>query len=404
MRQASIKTASEQTESSKRIIAFSEAIIHSSSAIERTYWQKQFATYLRKLLASAQQQSIVTALDYLLQQNDITYDVCIDEVESCCETHEIVHNGIIYDIQLIAAPILAWTRFSIASGQLPAPLYQALLQEMKETIFADGVQFYLSPMLYAIEQLPQDYHAVNVLTEKLGKVALGLDKGISTITEQDTAPFLADTRYLISAVAVPRGKPFFQWQEVDSPLHIEEFKRKQLKVWGKKVSSLITSFLVGCHVDILLPQAYFLSCREADKFIRPISIKATLFYLTQALQVPEAKLHVNIAKCSRTLDNTMIDEFRVGFSLGDSDEVLYGIIWPLYDEENSDSSDEEESLSPLETLTALLEESGVTHIKQFAEVFAAEFCEDCKAPLFPNKNGELVHTDMPEEIQHQQLH
>lgn len=404
MRQASIKTASEQTESSKRIIAFSEAIILSSSIIEREFWQKQFAAYLRKLLANSQQQSIVTALDYLLQQNDVTYDICIDEVESCCETHEIKHEGIIYDVQLVAAPILTWTRFSIASGKLPAPLYQALTQELKDSILASDVQFYMSPILYAIEQLPQDYQAVNLLTEKMGKMALGLDNTLTVANEMETAPFLADTRYLISAVVTPKGKPLFKWQEVDSPLHIEESKRKQLKLWGKKVSTLITSFLVGCHVDILLPQAYFLSCREADKHIRPISIKATLFYLTQTLQVPESKLQINIAKCSKTLDNTMIDEFRLGFSLGDSEDVVYGIIWPLYDEENGDPTGEDDALSPLDTLTNLLEESGVTHIKQFAELFASEFCEDCKAPLFPNKNGELVHANMPEEIQNQQLH
>lgn len=404
MRQASIKTASEQTESSKRLIAFSEAIVHSSSMIERAFWQKQFSIYIRKLLNSAQQQSIITALDYLLQQNDVTYDICIDEVENCCETLEIIHENIIYDVQLIAAPILAWTRFSITSGKLPEPLYQSLSNELKSTVAASQAQFYLIPSLYAIEQLPQDYHAVHQLTTQLGQITLGLNQTLTIPDVQDTAPFLADTRYLIGAIVTPKGMPIFKWQEVDSPLHIEETKRKQLKSWGKTVIPALSTFLVGCHLDVLLPQAYFLGCREADKHIRPISIKATIFYLLQALQVKESQLHVNIAKCSKTLDNTMIDEFRLGFALDDKEEVLYGIIWPLYDEENGDAPESELETSPLDALIQLLEDSGITHIKQIPELFAAEFCEDCKAPLFPNANGELVHANMPEDIQNQQLH
>lgn len=406
MRQATIKTASEQTDSSKRLIAFAQAIAKSSSAFEKNFWEQRFHHYIRKLLTSPQHNCVVTALDYLLQQDDITYDICINAVESCSESYTIVHQEVAYDVVLIAAPILAWTRFNITSGDISAAFYTAIAESLKNHIIAKDAKFYLSDALYAIEQLPQDYQAVNKFTQILGQAAIEGKISKHAPQEPVSIPFLADTRYLLAAVAVPKGQAIFQWQEVESPLHIEEAQRKVLKKWREATTPILSSLLVGCHIDLLLPQAYFLSCREADKKIRPLTIKAAIFYLTQTLQVTENKLHISIAKCSKTLDNSMIDEFRLGFSLGDKDDVIYGIIWPLYEDENGDDTVEldDGQPTPLAFITAILEDCGITHIKAFPEIFAAEFCEDCQAPLFPSLGGELLHAGMPEDAPPQQLH
>ena len=43
----------------------------------------------------------------------------METVEASSESCTMEHEGVAYDALLIAIPILAWTRFSIASGTIP---------------------------------------------------------------------------------------------------------------------------------------------------------------------------------------------------------------------------------------------------------------------------------------------
>jgi len=44
-----------------------------------------------------------------------------------------------------------------------------------------------------------------------------------------------------------------------------------------------------------------------------------------------------------------------------------------------------------------LRANGVTDIMRHQERFPMEFCEDCGAPLFCDREGELVHAELPED-------
>ena len=46
-----------------------------------------------------------------------------------------------------------------------------------------------------------------------------------------------------------------------------------------------------------------------------------------------------------------------------------------------------------------LKEAGVAEIHLWAEINEPEFCEDCGAPLFPNARGDVVHAEMPEDVE-----
>lgn len=45
----------------------------------------------------------------------------------------------------------------------------------------------------------------------------------------------------------------------------------------------------------------------------------------------------------------------------------------------------------------MLRETGVKEVLFLDHHFPMEFCDDCGAPLFPNREGELVHAEMPEQ-------
>jgi len=84
--------------------------------------------------------------------------------------------------------------------------------------------------------------------------------------------------------------------------------------------------------------------------------------------------------------------------------VVYGIVWPLYGQEDENGTPMEgplavspAALSPLNEIVAHLNDAGIAHIKRIGERYAAEYCDDCGSPLFADPTGELVHAEMPED-------
>ena len=105
-----------------------------------------------------------------------------------------------------------------------------------------------------------------------------------------------------------------------------------------------------------------------------------------------------------------IDEYRVGFTRRGSNDVIYGVVWPLYGRENGEPGIDEEpqetpaSDDPLEEIVALLKETGVTDVRRHAGRFEPEYCDDCGVPLYADPLGEIVHAEMPEDAEPAQPH
>jgi hypothetical protein len=161
----------------------------------------------------------------------------------------------------------------------------------------------------------------------------------------------------------------------------------------------------GCGIELLLPEAYYVACRNGDKMIRPVSIRAAVHYLTHALSVEPAQLTVVVAGVGDDVNEMRVDEYRISFSVADNPDVFYGVVWPLYDDE---SGEEELSIanrrgvqsvpvSPIQQIVGLLRDAGVTHIQHPDILFPPEFCDDCGSPLFCDHAEEMVHAEMPEE-------
>jgi hypothetical protein len=79
--------------------------------------------------------------------------------------------------------------------------------------------------------------------------------------------------------------------------------------------------------------------------------------------------------------------------------VLYGIVWPMFLFEDLISAElEDNKLNTIEKIVAVLQESGVTEVRRLPALMNLEYCEDCGAPHFPNPLGELVHAELPDDI------
>jgi hypothetical protein len=411
MRRPSKDSSNKLSAESQRLSSIAQAIVQSASRVEERTWERQLDSQLQKLLKTNHQESIDAALNALFRDDLAAYDVLMDGVEAVSESSTMVEQAndgaeVSWQALLVAAPILAWTRFAIGSGTIPAELLTTLSAHFSAHLLAEGTQMAMAPTLYAIDQLPRTHAETYALTHKLAQAA---HKGASikpAVRAPETAPFLADTRYLLVTIVAPVGAPLFRWQEPQHQIDFEKERTNALAAWREQATANVARLLPGCGVELLLPEAYYVACREADKAIRPISIRAAVHYLTNTLDLESSDLRAVIAGFGEEAADGQVDEYRVGFTLRQSAEVVYGIVWPLYGQEDEEGTPVEgpgaggllpAPLTPINEIIAHLNEAGITHIKRINELYVAEYCDDCGAPLFADPTGELVHAEMPED-------
>ncbi|TCS33253.1 uncharacterized protein DUF2863 [Paucimonas lemoignei] len=380
------------------MIALSKAIIQASSRVEERSWERELDTLLHKALRLGHQADIDAALDQLFKSKSEAYEALMDSVEAVSESCIVEHDGKQYQALLIAGPILAWTRFAIASGPFSADLQLTLSAQLQAHVLAADTQLAMAPLLYSIDQLPKTHADTFALTHRMAQAALARTPLRSPATLPETAPFLADTRYLLAVVVAPLGAPLFRWQEAANPAE----RSAALEQWQAQGKPSVERLLPGCGIELLLPDAYFISCRTADKEIRPASVKAAVHYLTHTLNIGPEELSAVVGGFIDPQGEGRIDEYRISFVLRPNTDVIYGLVWPLYGEEDAsevvaDSTDTDTPRMPIQQIIGLLREAGVVHIKRHEELFPMEFCDDCGAPLYCDLEGELVHAEMPEE-------
>jgi hypothetical protein len=334
----------------------------------------------------------------------------MEGVEAVSESSVMVEQQdgkeVSYQALLVAAPVIAWTRFSIASGAIPADTVNTLSAHFSAHLLADGVQMAMAPTLFAIDQLPRSHAETYNATHKLAQAAHKGTPLKPLAKGAETAPFLADTRYLLVALVAPLGAPLFRWQEAQHLSNFTTERDNALAQWRAQAEPTVSRLLPGCGIEMLLPEAYYVACREADKQIRPVSIRAAVHYLTNTLSVEASDLRAVIAGFGEESADGQVDEYRVAFTMRQTTDVIYGIVWPLYGQEDEEGTPVEglisaaglaEQKTPLEEIIGHLNEMGIAHIKRHSERFVAEYCDDCGAPLFADPVGELVHAEMPED-------
>jgi len=407
MRRLSKNSPNKLSSDSQRLVTHAQGMTQASSRLEERVWERNLDALLQKALKNGHQNVIDAALEHLFNTDLGAYDMLMESVEAGSESCRLEHEGTAFDALLIALPILAWTRFSIASGTISDEVRTVLCAHLHGHLLASDARLALAPTLFAIDQLPRTHTETHTLTQRLAQAAIKGTPLRPLASPPETAPFLADTRYLLAAVAVRAGEPLFHWQTTANGAD----RAHALAQWRTQAGPSIVSLLPGCGVELLLPEAYYVACREADKQIRPVSIRAAVNYLTEALGVEPSGLRAIIGAFSEDPVGGRVDEYRIGFTLRQNAEVVYGVVWPLYGQE-----DEEETVSttlealmtpetlavelrtPIEEIVALLRACGVTHIKRHNERFPLEFCEDCGAPLYADAEAELVHAEMPEDV------
>jgi hypothetical protein len=388
------RTTSRLTRDATRLVALAQSLNRSGSRVEDLFWETQIGETVSKLLRQGQDGPLDAALDHLSQQDAGAYEILIEQAETLSESIQVEKNGTRYDVLLVVAPIVAWTRYAIPTGPISPSARETLLAQLHGHVLAADTRAELLPHLVSLDQMPRTFSETWQWLHRLGARALGSETIRPTLdAEAETANMLADTRYLVAAVAVPQGQALFRWQE--HPEDAASSRDACLEQWIAQAQPTLAALLPGCGIECLLPDAYYVSNRDADRQVRPLSLRAAVSWLESAANLAPAELRAVVAGCGEQ----RVDEYRIGFTPKNSNDVYYGCVWPLYGREDQAPAEDDAQPDTIDEIAAILKEYGVGEVRRIPGLLSPEYCEDCGAPSFPNPLGELVHAELPEDAE-----
>src|SRR5687768_10084221 len=106
------------TRDAERLIALALGLNASGSLTEDRFWESEMSALVAKLLENGNDAPLDGALDHLYQTNLGAYDTLIELVENESESVVVMQGDRAWQGLLIAAPIVAWSKYSIPSGPI----------------------------------------------------------------------------------------------------------------------------------------------------------------------------------------------------------------------------------------------------------------------------------------------
>ncbi|MEW5890924.1 MAG: DUF2863 family protein [Pseudomonadota bacterium] len=371
-----------------QLIRLAVNLAASGSRTEDAFWEGRLAAQVERLLRVGNEEGFNFALDHLYGTNLRAYDELADMIESRAESSVLTLDGQEYDVLLFAAPLLAWSRYTIPSGTLSQTVLASLRVQLQAHVFAADAKIALADFLFSPDQLPHGYAETYRLAGRLWSAALtGSDVRLDPRRMQETNRFISDSRYLVGAVATPRGAPLFRWQEDDGGREQADAR------WRAQGTPCLQSVFAGCAYEGLLPDAYHAACRNADRSLRLYSLHAAVAFLQTTLNLAPPELQAVVAP----FHDQYLEEYRVGFTKVGAGDVFHGVVCPLL------GSEDENSDLPAQIESAL-RDAGVGEVRLLEHPFPLEYCDDCGAPLYPNPEGETVHAELPEHAESAPTH
>lgn len=364
----------------KQLLRLALALSVSGSRLEDRYWARQLDAQIDSVLDKGQEDTLESVLDQLWTANPPAYDALAQAIESRSSCF-LRPDG--QTLSLIAVPVLAWSRYSIAAGPIAQSHLAALRVQLHGHVLAKNARLALADLLFSPDQLPRGFAATRAFLHSLTDAAdeernVHIDPSVLA----QAIPFVADVRYVVGAVTAAPDAALFRWQEV------QDSREQVLAGWQAQGGAALQAMLPACTLEALLPNAYFHAWRESDLAGRGWGVRATLEYLGSVLALPASGLRAVVAP----FYDHVLEEYRIGFTRMNSNDLLHGVVWPLI-------GNEDENTDVVSDIEAIVRAAGGGEVLVLSERMPLEYCDDCGAPLFPNPEGELVHAQIPESAE-----
>lgn len=382
---------------SAQLIATLRASMGSTCRFEDRYWDQQLEATLDKYLAAGNDDLLETVIERLAIDDTECLQALLEQLQTVSQGYLATVGKQTWQVLLLTAPLAVWTRYQLPQVELSARQIEAFTEALTQTVLAPEARVKVMPKLMGLDEMPRSFSQTRQWLHLLGDCALGTGKTMPKPHEvEHNAALLVDTRHVVLAAAVPIGEPMFQWQ-----IDVQSNHETCLKSWITSTEALFTQLLPGCQFDILLPQAYHTSIEISETHVRSVAIVSACQWLQDTLNLKPGELKATIA----AVGERDAQEYRVGYHRGRQQDVIYGTIWPIFDQaDHGDRSNPDSVIDAVDEIAAILKQSGVNQIKRIPGVLMPESCEDCGAPYFPNPSGELVHAELPEEAFDAPLH
>lgn len=358
----------------------------SGSRIEDRIWERRLVELINDRLSRGFDEVIDAALDDLATNHAGAYDDLADLAESCAESASFEIDGARYEGLLVALPVLAWSRYKLPCGALPAAVVDNAAVQIGAHLAAHGARCAIADTLYSIDQLPESLGEVRDVAESLfGAVRSGEPYKVDPKSLREPILMLADSRYLLAAIAIPEGTPVYHWQEsgIDP-----DSKSAAEQAFVEQLTGVLAPVMTGCRYRVLAPNAFHAALRFGDRELRGFSLDAAVSYLKLTYEMLPTSIQATIAPYENKRDRPAT-ELRIGISRADDDDaVIEGVVWPLLGDEEEPATEEVE---------AAIKRMGIHKILTHTQRFPLEYCDDCGAPMFPNPSGHSVHTEPLED-------
>ena len=370
-----------------RLCEMSEGWAGAKSLWETRYWEAVIVEQVVQCLKRGEERNLVAALETLHGSESAAYELLAQLVEDLTASGgNILGRGSRSAGLLMAVPVLIDSRFEVGSPMVPAVALDGVRAALERFVVASDVRLSLVDRMLSPEQLPGTYAGVmQTAVLSIEAAAQGLPPKLKLDLQAESPFYLADVRYLLVGAYAEAGAPLYRWQQKGGADQARERLERQ---WQQQVSSLLAETLPACCLRVLLPAPYYHAQRLADEALRPFALKASLNLLHSNYELGAEKIQAVIAP----FYDWGLVEFRISFLALEREEVLQGCIWPVLD---SDEVSAERIESAVRTA---LQAAGVGVIETLDRRIPVVYCDDCGAPLFPDRRGELQHVEEPSDM------
>ena len=368
------------------------ALKQSGCIVEDRYWENLIQTALLDIFKQNRKKTVERLLDHLSDSDSETHDILLENAETLSESCEWVHDGVTYDCVFVAIPVIAWTRFEIPLPILDGTAQLALSKLLSQHIAASDVRMAIHPQILSVDQMPRSFTGVfQWMMAITGKVfGTQVRSGVPVDDQSEDMQLMSDSRFVLAALCTPKGQAVFRWQQVQGPF--SEQRQACLDNWRTAATPLFQKLLPACGIELMLPDAFYIANRQADKRIRFAAITAATQWLQTVFDTTPDAFRATIA----LYQDEALREIRIGFTLLQSHEVIYGCLWPVFPDETEDQQLETiNDFAQLNTLLDHLQNNGIRHITCLKEVLDGS-SDVSDEPLFPNPAGELMPVMMPD--------
>lgn len=368
------------------------ALKQSGCIVEDRYWENLIQTMILDIFRQNRKKTVERLLDHLSDNDSETHDILLEHAETLSESCEWTNDGVSYDCVFVAIPVIAWTRFEIPLPMLDAATQDTLASHLKQHIAASGVRMAIHPQLLSVDQMPRSFTGVFQWMRAItGKVFGSAVRSSVPVDDQpEEMQLMSDSRFVLAAFCSPKGQAVFRWQQADNGF--SEQRQICLENWRAATTPLFQKLLPACGIELMLPDAFYIANRQADKRIRFAAITAATQWLQTIFDTTPDAFRATVG----LYQDSVMREIRIGFTLLQSHEVVYGCLWPVFPDEIEDPQLESISdFAQLDTLLEHLQNNGIRHITCLKEVLDGS-SDVSDEPLFPNPAGELMPVMMPD--------